>query len=159
MSQSINPLGHVGSRDLQRAYDRLRRANPAADADVVFQLRAPGGAPALRLKRSDLSATTQRELARLSKAADQFEATMTKQLLETMNRSLPKSAGQGGMGDLAQGFLNQAVAEAVSGNGRGMGLAEDLFKQLSRVVLSQAIRPTSPSTTPEVTGTQSHENS
>lgn len=152
---SSNPvgLGYVGSRDLQRAYDRLRRANPNADAEVVFQLRSPDGQHRLSVKRSDLSDGTRRELAKLSKAADQFEATMTKQLLETMNRAMPKSSAGGGMGDLAQGFLNQAVAEAVSGNGRGMGLAEDLFKQLSRVVLSQAAKRPEPTDAPAPTGT------
>jgi|GEM_PF-3954440 len=137
MSSLPSSIGHVSPRDVTRAFERLRRSAPHGSPDVVFRLKSPEGGPGLTIRAGDLDAKVRRDLASLSKAADQFEATMTKQLLETMDKAMPKSETSGPMGDMAKGFLNQAVAESVSGNGRGMGLAEDLFRQLAKVMLSQ----------------------
>ncbi|MCL5040819.1 MAG: rod-binding protein [Firmicutes bacterium] len=73
-----------------------------------------------------------RNAAALKKACREFEALFLQQLLKEMRQTILRSdllPGQAGQG-LHQDLAEEALAQAIS-SGRGIGLAEILYRQLS----------------------------
>jgi flagellar protein FlgJ len=70
--------------------------------------------------------------AKLKKACHDFEAIMLKQLLTTMRKSVPKDGlfKTGFAGDMYDSMRDEQLAKNMAG-GRGMGIADLLYKQLS----------------------------
>ncbi|MGE5594373.1 MAG: rod-binding protein [Betaproteobacteria bacterium] len=69
----------------------------------------------------------------LMKACEELESVFLEQLLKEMRKTVPKDDlfGGGRGEDVFQSMFDQEIAKAMAGRG-GIGLAEILYKQLSR---------------------------
>ncbi len=89
------------------------------------------------LKESSLSTDTKKE-GKLREACEGFEAILLKQLLTTMRKSVPKSglleAGPGQ--EIYQDMHDDQLARSMA-KGRGMGLGETLYRQVSGQLTDQ----------------------
>lgn len=105
MSQSIMPLSIP--RDLQRA-----QAGPGREE----------------------SAETRN--LRLKKACADFEAVFVYQLLDSMRKTVPEGglfSGKGGLGNSTyQMLFDQKLAEALTSQGKGLGIQSTLYEQLKK---------------------------
>jgi len=88
---------------------------------------------AIPLKGSGQTADTKKE-AELKKACQGFEAIILQQMLTAMRRTVPKDGLlQGGYaGDMYQSMYDEGLAKQMA-SGRGIGLADTLYQQLSGV--------------------------
>ncbi|HFQ80795.1 MAG TPA: flagellar biosynthesis protein FlgJ [Desulfobacterales bacterium] len=86
----------------------------------------------VELKQTGAAADKLKE-KKLRKACHDFEALMLKQLLTTMRKSIPKDGifGGGYSSDMYQSMGDDALAQDMA-KGRGMGLGDSLYRQLSR---------------------------
>jgi flagellar protein FlgJ len=85
-------------------------------------------------------------MARLRRAAQEFEAIFLEQVLKTARQS-PLKAGlfsSGAGREIYEGMADQQLAQAVSKGGGGLGLAKLLMRSL---VPGQEPKPSSPGTT------------
>jgi len=87
--------------------------------------------PTLTLKPEANSVDKAKE-AKLRKACKGFEAIMLKQLLTTMRKSVPKDGlfKTGYAEDMYNSMHDDQLAKELS-SGRGMGIADMLYKQIS----------------------------
>ncbi len=85
----------------------------------------------VELKQTGAAADKLKE-KKLRKACHDFEALMLKQMLTTMRKSIPKDGIlQGGYSsDMYQSMHDDALAQEMA-KGRGMGLGDSLYRQLS----------------------------
>lgn len=86
---------------------------------------------ALPLKKSNNPADMKTEAA-LQKACKNFEAIILQQLLTAMRKSVPKSGllDSGFSQDMYQSMHDESLAQEMA-NGKGIGLADALYRQLS----------------------------
>ncbi len=93
------------------------------------------GAAGMELKQTGTAADKLKEKKekKLRKACHDFEALMLKQLLTTMRKSVPKDGilHGGYASDMYQSMQDDALAQEMA-KGRGMGLGDSLYRQLSR---------------------------
>lgn len=89
------------------------------------------------VEKTQINVASQRQAdtdKKLKKAAADFEALYTFNLLKTMRRTIPS----GGLIPRSQAretyemMLDQQIAEAVSRKGRGMGLKQAVYNELTR---------------------------
>jgi Rod binding domain-containing protein len=81
---------------------------------------------------------TQKELSKLRKASQDFEAMFIRQLVAEMRKSSTDSfLGHGIQADVYASFMDDAIANAVV-MGKGIGIAQLLYKELEGAALSQA---------------------
>ncbi len=89
---------------------------------------------AMRLKSAGTAADKleEKKEKKLRKACHDFEALMLKQLLTTMRKSIPKDGilHGGYASDMYQSMMDDALAQDMA-KGRGMGLGDSLYRQLS----------------------------
>ncbi|MCK5323829.1 MAG: rod-binding protein [Desulfobulbaceae bacterium] len=90
------------------------------------------------LKQSGLSADKAKE-KKLKNACADFEAIILRQMLSTMRKSVPKTGlFHGGYAeDLYQSMHDEMLTEKLA-HGKGMGLGEALYQQLSGNIRKQA---------------------
>lgn len=83
------------------------------------------------LKDSQLSTDMNKE-KKLREACTDFEAIILKQMIETMRKSIPKSGllDNSYAHDIYQSMYDKELADQLA-HGKGMGLGEVLYKQLS----------------------------
>lgn len=82
---------------------------------------------------------TQRELSKLRKASQDFEAMFVRQLVAEMRKSSTSSLMvEGVQADVYASFMDDAIANAVV-TGKGIGIAQLLYKELEGAALSQAL--------------------
>lgn len=71
---------------------------------------------------------------RLKKACSDFEAIFVYQLLEIMRKTVPEGgllSGKGGLGNSTyQMLFDQKLAEALTSQGKGLGIQHTLYRQL-----------------------------
>lgn len=86
---------------------------------------------ALPLKKTTNSADMKNEGA-LKKACKNFEAIILQQMLTAMRQSVPKSEllDSGFSQDMYQSMYDENLSQELA-NGRGIGLADTLYRQLS----------------------------
>jgi len=91
---------------------------------------------ALTLKPNANSADKAKE-AKLHKACQDFEALMLKQLLTTMRKSVPKDGlfKTGYAEDMYNSMHDDELAKNIA-HGKGVGIADILYKQLSGEIKS-----------------------
>jgi len=89
------------------------------------------------LKNTAGSADNMKE-AKLKKACNDFEAIILKQLLTTMRKSIPKDGlfSGGFADDMYQSMSDDELTKNMA-HGRGMGLSDVLYAQLSGNMLSK----------------------
>ena len=94
----------------------------------------------LALKKMGQTADTANE-AKLKKACKDFEAIILQQLLSAMRKSVPKGGllESGFSQDMYQSMYDENLAQEMA-NGKGIGLADTLFRQLSGVPQSHPIQ-------------------
>lgn len=95
-------------------------------------------APAIPLKKIGQTADTTKD-AKLKKACQDFEAIILQQMLTAMRKSIPKDGLlEGGYSqDMYQSMYDEALAKEMA-SGKGIGLADNLFQQLSGASKPQA---------------------
>lgn len=111
---------------------------------VAVQMKIAG--KEVRLKVSELSPDLRHEVGRLNDAAEKVEAMFLGDLIGQMHKAMPKGAFSGPMADLANDIFRQAVAEDMS-RGKGIGVADQLFRQLAERALREHIAATSTDST------------
>lgn len=86
------------------------------------------------LKKIDQTADTTKE-AELKKACKNFEAIILQQMLTAMRKSVPKDGllDSGYAQDMYQSMYDEGLAKEMA-SGRGIGLADVLYHQLSGAV-------------------------
>ena len=86
------------------------------------------------LKKIGLTADTTKE-TELKKACQNFEAIILQQMLTAMRKSVPKDGllDSGYAQDMYQSMYDEGLAKEMA-NGRGIGLADTLYHQLSGAV-------------------------
>lgn len=91
---------------------------------------------ALTLKPNGNSADKAKE-TKLHKACQDFEALLLKQLLTTMRKSVPKDGlfKTGYAEDMYNSMYDDKLAEDMA-HGKGIGIADILYKQLSGEIIS-----------------------
>ena len=77
------------------------------------------------------------DLARLHKATNQFETAFVKQLVTEMRKTDTSEFGDMPGNGIYDDMANQVLAEKLSASG-GFGVGEAMYKQLSKLVLSQS---------------------
>lgn len=88
--------------------------------------------PLIGLKKTTATTDTEKERG-LRKACHDFEAIILKQMLDAMRKSIPKSGlldGDGYADKMYQSMRDDEMAKEMA-RGKGMGLGEVLYKQLS----------------------------
>jgi len=87
--------------------------------------------PAVLLKKTGQPADTANE-AKLKKACHDFEAIILQQMLAAMRKSVPKDGllESGFSQDMYQSLYDESLAQEMA-SGKGIGLADALFHQLS----------------------------
>ncbi len=102
--------------------DVTLRTNPQLD-------QAMSALEGLQNKTKNFS---EKDLEKLKKAAQDFEAMFIAQILKNMRRSLPKSGlfGDGLAGEFYTGMFDQNIANAVAGKG-GFKLSDTLIRSLT----------------------------
>lgn len=86
------------------------------------------------LKKIGLTADTTKE-TELKKACKNFEAIILQQMLTAMRKSVPKDSLMNSdfSQDMYQSMYDEGLAKEIS-SGRGVGLADTLYQQLSGTV-------------------------
>jgi Rod binding domain-containing protein len=78
---------------------------------------------------------------KLRKAAQEFEAVFVKQLLDAMDKTVDRTGllSGGHAEDMFRGMLNDEISKSLSTRlgGSGFGLAETIYRQLSKNVPTQ----------------------
>ncbi len=77
------------------------------------------------------------ELARLHKATNEFETAFVKQLVTEMRKASKNEFDQVPGSGIYEDMTNQVLAEKLSSKG-GFGIGDAMYKELSKLVLSQA---------------------
>ena len=92
----------------------------------------PAGPAAMDFKKTPPATDTKRQ-EKLRKACKDFEAIMLQQMLKTMRQSIPKGGlvDQSHASDLYRSMQDEELAKAMA-NGRGTGLADFLYKRITR---------------------------
>lgn len=75
-----------------------------------------------------------RELLKLQKASQDFEAIFVKGLLAQMRKS-SFAEDSGPMADIAKDMMDQAVAESVSRSGGSIGIAKTIFVDMAQRII------------------------
>ncbi len=83
--------------------------------------------------KSGLGGLRQKDSARLKKACQGVESLFINMMLKEMRNTVPKSGlfGDSLQKDIYTSLFDQHIAEAVSGTGHGIGIADMLFECLS----------------------------
>lgn len=106
-------------------------------ADLQLQIANPLSQPgAMALQRS-FAKDGPAEQKKLKAAAQEFEAIFVQQILEAMDKTVDREnsiLGGGSAEQYFRGMLNQEVARSISARpgGSGFGLAESIYRQMSR---------------------------
>lgn len=81
------------------------------------------------------SSDVEKQKAELKKACQQFEAVFLSYLLKEMRKTVPKGGlfGESFSFDVFQSLYDETLSEELSKN-KGIGIAEELYRQLSRYV-------------------------
>lgn len=87
---------------------------------------------------SKMPTTAKRELARLEKASEDFEAHFVKGLMAQM-RTTSLGGEDSGMAGFAKEQFDAAVAEAVASGGGSIGIAKSVFLSMGEHVVRQAV--------------------
>lgn len=92
----------------------------------------------IHLKETAVSADTMKE-KKLRNACAGFEAIFIKQMLRTMREGAPEGGlfGKGFATEMYQAMFDEELAETLA-QGKGMGLGESLYKQISGQVRQKA---------------------
>ncbi len=96
-------------------------------------MRIGGEGTALKQTVAAADKFEEKKEKKLRKACHDFEALMLKQLLTSMRKSIPKDGilHGGYASDMYQSMQDDALAQEMA-KGRGMGLGDSLYRQLSR---------------------------
>ncbi len=96
--------------------------------------------PALPLKEMGQAADMSKEV-KLKKACQDFEAIILQQMLTAMRKSVPKDTlmGSSYSQDMYQSMYDESLATEMA-SGKGIGLADVLFQQLSGTVTKPITR-------------------
>ena len=94
----------------------------------------------LPLKKTGQTADTSKEV-KLKKACQDFEAIILQQMLTAMRKSVPKDelVGSSFSQDMYQSLYDEALAKDMA-SGKGIGLADVLFQQLSGTIAKPTTR-------------------
>jgi Rod binding domain-containing protein len=107
--------------------------NPSLDIQMKADM-AQSETQLQRLQRQYLNPTAE-DQKKLKKVAQEFEAIFVQQVLDAMEQTVDRenSMLSGGYGEeMFRGMLNQEVAKSASMyDGRGFGLAETIYQQMS----------------------------
>jgi flagellar protein FlgJ len=90
-------------------------------------------------KKTGQATDTNKDDAKLQKASHDFEAIIMQQMLTAMRKSVPKDGlfGDGYAQDMYQSMYDESLAQQMS-SGKGIGLADTIYKQLSGIAHSSA---------------------
>jgi flagellar protein FlgJ len=83
--------------------------------------------------KSDLSVQDRAKLETLRKACKDFESILVHMLLKNMRATLPRSKGAGMQEEIYTSIGDLELARSVA-HGRGLGLGDMLFRELSKKV-------------------------
>lgn len=92
------------------------------------------------LKKTGQAADTNKDDAKLEKACHDFEAIIIQQMLTVMRKSVPKDGLFGSDGyaqDMYQSMNDENLAKQMA-SGKGIGLADTLYQQLSGIAHASA---------------------
>jgi len=123
----------VGKEAVGKSFSQLLD-NPD---QTVFRIQTKGQ-PDLKLSIKDLNPSTLRDLGKLREASEKMEGALVKQMLEVMQKSLPKDKLDGPMSDFAKDLMNQSISEDMGAKGT-LGLGSILFRDMSNQVLRQEL--------------------
>jgi len=150
--RAVNALVGTAKAEFGKLLDgAMNTENP-----VVYAI---GKAPnMIQLKLKDLGEQQIAEIGKLKESTEQLEAVLVKKMIETMEQALPKNKMDGPMGDLAKDMFRDTFSNEIAVK-NSMGISQQLFKQLSKLYLSQHTTLASPkaeaTATPE---TKTNEN-
>lgn len=90
--------------------------------------------------------TKQQKMDKLDKTAKEFEAIFFQQILDAMDKTVSRedSMFYGGHGEkVFRGLFNQEVAKSMTNRpgGSGLGLAQTIYQQMSRIIEAQEVNP------------------
>ena len=90
------------------------------------------------LQKTTQAADTSKENAKLKKACHDFEGIIMQQMLTSMRKSIPKDGllKDGYAQEMYQSMYDESLAQEMS-KGKGTGLADTLYHQLSGLVKSR----------------------
>jgi Rod binding domain-containing protein len=128
--RAVNELVGTAKAEFGKLLDgAIDQANP-----VVYAI---GKAPnMIQLKLGDLGEKQLAEIGKLKESTEQLESVLIKKMIETMEQALPKNKMDGPMGDLAKDMFRDTFSKEISVK-NSMGISQQLFKQLSKLYLSQ----------------------
>lgn len=119
-----------------RALNGLHPASAAKEDRSVFWAKLGGEMKKLNVE--DLDPGTITSLGKLKESTEQLEGVLVKQLLDVMNRSMPKNQFDGPMSDMAKDMMSQSMADDLGKRGQ-FGLGASMYRQLSRPILSERL--------------------
>lgn len=91
---------------------------------------------------SKLSKEDLRELKRLEKASEDFEAHFIKGLMAQMRKVKFSNEQESGMGEFARETMDQAIAESASKGGSSIGIGRTVFLSMGDLLAKRAIGAT-----------------
>lgn len=98
-----------------------------------------------------LPADAQRELMKLQKASEQFEAHFIKDLMSQMRKVKFSEDKSSEMTDFAYDQMDQAVADAASTGNGSVGIGKSIFESMGDLVVKRAVGQQIMSQTPKST--------
>lgn len=142
-------IGKLTSSETRALTDLIKRAagkgdfaktmnEMLGDPDrVVFRISTKDR-PNLELKLKDLNEDAIRDLGKLRDSSEKLEGALVKQMLEAMQRTLPKNPLDGQMTQFAKDMMNQSLADDMGAKGT-LGLGSILFRDMSNTILRDAL--------------------
>jgi Rod binding domain-containing protein len=110
------------------------------NSDATFQARFSQAETTLKRLQNDFSKPTGEDREKLKKTAQEFESIFFKQVMEQMDKTVARGDFlSGGAGEeMFRGMLMDEVALRASTRpgGSGLGLAEEIYRQLSKAMKS-----------------------
>lgn len=130
--RAVTQIVSDAKREFGKIFDQEMAKAP--DDPVLFRVGDEKTGATVRL--SDLSPQRLRELGKLQDSTVKFESILFSKMLESMERTVPKSPYDGPMGQMGREMFRETFSEELAKN-TGMGIASTMFRQLARTFLGQ----------------------